>query len=29
MIYKQNKVAQYQRLYQRDDGVRLWMKVRS
>ncbi|KAI5848395.1 hypothetical protein BZA05DRAFT_475450 [Tricharina praecox] len=25
-IYKENKVPQYQRLYQRDDGVRLWNK---
>ncbi|KAI5818470.1 hypothetical protein BZA77DRAFT_307047 [Pyronema omphalodes] len=26
MLYKENKVPHYQRLYQRDDGVRLWMK---
>ncbi|KAF8242810.1 hypothetical protein K440DRAFT_494965, partial [Wilcoxina mikolae CBS 423.85] len=25
-LYKENKVPYYQRLYQRDDGVRLWMK---
>lgn len=29
MLYKENKVPHYQRLYQRDDGVRLWMKVRN
>ena len=28
MLYKENKVPHYQRLYQRNDGVRLWMKVR-
>jgi len=28
-IYKENKVPFYQRLYQKDDGVRLWYKVRS
>jgi len=26
LLYKENKVPHYQRFYQKDDGIRLWMK---
>lgn len=28
LIYRENRVPYYQRLYQRDDGKRIWWKVR-